>query len=572
MIEPHVRDALANLGALASGAGGGQVLVHGDPPLYAGLRRAAADTLLEATLTWVRAGAWERAILFTGRGRHLPKLRIDERVIVGVTPAAWYWRGEAPAPAVPEPPRDEWSLDVASLMRDRGARAGGRLKFVPGSWAWPERISQLLDALDDLRGVRWTDQHRPSGAPAPRALAVIDEDWLTPPWANMEAADVPNPAQRETLRHRLEHLDEAPGPVDIVVLCTSAANAASLQRGEIPGQTGETARAQPTFPAIRLARASVVGIPPVSTIRARARAFPQAPPRLPLYEVLRSHPPRPPEGPMQELERLPGLPGVKRQVRGIHAQAEDAANRARVGLPPMVLNFNTVFYGSPGTGKTTVARILARVFSSFGLLPTASVLEVERADLVGAYQGHTEERTREVCQRAAGGVLFIDEAYLLDEGEGDTFGRLAIGTLLRWLSEHRQELVVIVAGYTERMRAFLRSNAGLAGRFQHHVVFDDYSDGELVEVARSMATKAGDVLDDEVDPVIRDRVRRIREACVAGRQAFRNAGEVERLMQAAREQRAFDLRGRVPDREALTRLTAEHFRRAELDIAGGGGL
>ena len=188
----------------------------------------------------------------------------------------------------------------------------------------------------------------------------------------------------------------------------------------------------------------------------------------------------------QELDSLIGLDSVKAEVKALVAMAEIRAERTRHGLPVPSMSLHLVLTGNPGTGKTTVARIVAALYHSIGLLKTDSVVEVTRADLIGRYIGETAPKTRAVVERALDGVLFIDEAYGLyrPKSEND-YGFEAIEELLRALEDHRDRLVVILAGYEEPMQAMLQgANPGLASRFQTAIHFPDYSPNELVAIFR----------------------------------------------------------------------------------------
>jgi len=189
---------------------------------------------------------------------------------------------------------------------------------------------------------------------------------------------------------------------------------------------------------------------------------------------------------MAELDGLIGLQSVKRHVREIQAYLEIQGRRLEQGLPSESTALHMVFTGNPGTGKTTVARILGRLFKAMGILPKGHMVEVERADLVGEYIGHTAQRTREVINRALGGVLFVDEAYSLARGGEKDFGKESIDCLVRALEEHRRELMVILAGYPAEMEWFLSTNPGLRSRFPTIISFPDYTAEELFAIAESM--------------------------------------------------------------------------------------
>lgn len=192
------------------------------------------------------------------------------------------------------------------------------------------------------------------------------------------------------------------------------------------------------------------------------------------------------EASLAELDALVGLGEIKALVRELQAYVEIQRRRREQGLAAEALALHMVFKGNPGTGKTTVARILGTVFREAGVLAKGHLLEVERADLVGEYIGHTAQKTRELLKKASGGILFIDEAYALARGGARDFGKEAIDTLVKAMEDQRENLILVLAGYKDEMEWFLQQNPGLRSRFPVQMEFSDYSADELFTIGLQM--------------------------------------------------------------------------------------
>lgn len=211
---------------------------------------------------------------------------------------------------------------------------------------------------------------------------------------------------------------------------------------------------------------------------------------------------------LEELNHLVGLREVKEEIHSLINLIKVKHLREKYHLPQMNMSYHMVFTGSPGTGKTTVARLIARIYKELGILSVGTLTETDRSGLVAGYVGQTALKVKETVERALGGVLFIDEAYALSpENSVNDFGNEAIDTLVKLMEDHRDDLVVIVAGYTKEMQRFLKANTGLYSRFNKFIIFSDYSEEELWQIMNSMATDAGFCFTQEASQKVRDILR-----------------------------------------------------------------
>jgi len=281
-------------------------------------------------------------------------------------------------------------------------------------------------------------------------------------------------------------------------------------------------------------------------------------------QLQRPLPPLPLEELQAELDSLVGLETVKEQVRALVAFLQVQGRRLEHGLPEVATTQHLVFVGNPGTGKTTIARLLAQMYRSMGLLEKGHLVEIDRAGLVGEYVGHTAAKTDRAIRRALDGVLFIDEAYALTPADGRMdFGAEAVETLLKRMEDYRHRLVVIVAGYPRLMRRFLDSNPGLRSRFSREISFPDYSTPELLAITQRFAATSEYDLQDDAErelAAIFDGVRR--------GEGFGNARFARTLFEQALNAQALRLAG--DSERPVTELEADHLKAlVAADIVAG---
>jgi probable Rubsico expression protein CbbX len=270
---------------------------------------------------------------------------------------------------------------------------------------------------------------------------------------------------------------------------------------------------------------------------------------------------------LEGLEReLIGLEPVKSRIRDIAALLLVDKLRGTLGLSAGAPSLHMSFTGNPGTGKTTVAVRMAEILHRLGYVRKGHLVCVTRDDLVGQYIGHTAPKTKEVLKRAMGGVLFIDEAYYLYRPENERdYGQEAIEILLQVMENQRDDLVVIFAGYKDRMDTFFRSNPGMSSRVAHHIDFPDYTPAELHSIAGLMLGQMQYRLDSEADAMLLEYIaRRIRQPHFANARSVRNALDRARLRQASR---LFERRGGLLTKEDLMTIEAADIRASRVFAA-----
>lgn len=259
---------------------------------------------------------------------------------------------------------------------------------------------------------------------------------------------------------------------------------------------------------------------------------------------------------MNRLDELVGLSGVKEEIHSLINLIRVRKMREEYHLPGMPMSYHMVFTGSPGTGKTTVARLVGEIYRELGILSKGMMIETDRAGLVAGYVGQTAIKVKEVVEKARGGILFIDEAYTLSSTVGgNDFGTEAIDMLVKMMEDYREDLVIIVAGYTKEMQTFLKSNTGLISRFNKFIDFPDYQDEELVDILNGMATRAGFSLTEEVLRAVQGYLVRLTPS---QREDFGNARGIRNLfekMVAAQANRVVCYG--QPTKEQLSSITFE---------------
>jgi stage V sporulation protein K len=272
----------------------------------------------------------------------------------------------------------------------------------------------------------------------------------------------------------------------------------------------------------------------------------------------------PQEGPLssifKELNQMIGLDQVKELVHEIYALLQVSQFRTEAGLHSNSHVYHMIFKGNPGTGKTTVARLMGRMFHAMGVLSKGHFIEVERADLVGEYIGHTALKTRDLMKKAMGGILFIDEAYSLARGGDKDFGKEAIDCLVKGMEDKKNEFILILAGYSEEMEQFLGTNPGLPSRFPIQLDFEDYNIDQLIQISELMIKEREYVL---LPQTVSRLKQHLGEEKAENWQIFSNARYVRNLLEKSIRHQAVRLLNQytsVPSKQELMTIRPEDLR------------
>jgi hypothetical protein len=406
-------------------------------------------------------------------------------------------------------------------------------------------LTKALDALADVAAVAGLDRAEAHAEGAALAAALSESAPRAPQaWAEQLGSTVQGFFDAAVRARRWR---QSPTAQLTALVAAGSPHAPDYARALVEVASAACALGEPTITVVANASVAAAAQLDAAGVRPPAPQVPTATPgtgqqAAPQEKPAVAEEPEPPAKTLEELlAELDGLTGLTAVKREVHRQAQllrVEKLRTTAGLRSPAITRHLVFLGNPGTGKTTVGRLVAGIYRALGLLSKGQLVEVDRSELVAGYLGQTAIKTQEVVGRSVGGVLFIDEAYSL---AGDQYGDEAIDTLVKEMEDKRDDLVVVVAGYPGPMAGFLTSNPGLSSRFRTTITFADYTDDELVEILVNIATDA----DYAPAPAFLDRFREILAATPRG-EGFGNGRFARNVLEAAIGRHAWRLRD-VPE-------------------------
>jgi hypothetical protein len=536
---------------MATGGGGASLILSGEAEfatVYAGLG-GTAGTLLEGLWPFV-AAEYDEIVLFAGRGPHLPQLQISPLITLGTSRVIVWLRRRASvevavagAAAAPGPRKPTLMLDVGQRKLAQSANRTVPVELDVANFAWRDRIRELLTRMESWSGMDLHGQ-KVADAATTRRLVLIDAEYLMPDRLRWAQETSLSDAEAGRLPGRVSRIPHncAGTRMDVVMLARNPGESDAVREGAVIHQWLGADSMLHEHLTFKWEHTNVARLTAGELSQDFLAYYGHAATRSGAYEHFRTAVPQNPrantagaslEDLLAQLDALIGVTELKTEIHSLVDEVRFEQLRREHGLSVGQTSRHMVFSGNPGTGKTTIARLLGQVYQRLGVLRRGHVIDTDRAGLVGEYVGHTAPKVKALVERAAGGVLLIDEAYTLKpDGQGhDQFGQEAIDTLLKEMEDRRGELIVVVAGYPAPMARFIESNPGLKSRFSRYLHFADYAPAELVAIFRLMCEEADFTLDADAEAAL---LAKFEKAWAARDQRFGNGRLARNVFEDAR--------------------------------------